>query len=268
MKILISLLTLCMTGLPLFSIAQAEPSEKLFIVGTGSGMPLLEAVGKAFTKHNPDIRILIPESIGSGGGIKAVGNDDYVLGRVARDIKSKEKKYGLTQTPIAKIPIAFFVNNSVSLSDITAEQACKIYNGTIRKWEEIGAGQGKIRVIKRQAGDSSLTVLQNTLAGFGDLTLTPRSKTTYTDQETIDACQGQENAIAFGSLADIKNVKGVHALALDGMPPTDPSYPHIGPLSLVYKAKNYRGTVKQFVEFIPSQAAQKAIKDAGGLPTQ
>lgn len=118
-----------------FSGHSANASETLVIVGTGSGISILK-------------------SIGSGGGIRAVGNDEYTLGRTARNIDERETSYGLKELPFAKMPIAFFVNNGVSLDNISPETAGKIYAGTIRKWENIGGGTGTIRVIRREAGDS------------------------------------------------------------------------------------------------------------------
>ncbi len=84
-------------------------AEELVIVGTGSGPPILKAIGEAFNQENPDIKIVVPRSIGSGGGIKEVGNDDYLLGRVARKIKDSEKHFGLSYTPVARVPIVFML---------------------------------------------------------------------------------------------------------------------------------------------------------------
>lgn len=118
-------------GVAIVAILYTSPSpaaEQMVIVGTGSGVPLLEAVGKAFTQQYPGIVIALPESIGSGGGIKAVGNDEYLLGRVAREIKDQEKRYGLEITALAKTPIVFYVNDSVPLKNLTQEQACGVYS--------------------------------------------------------------------------------------------------------------------------------------------
>ena len=268
MKKLIFVLTTCMAVFAIFPVLYAGTSEELVIVGTGSGSSILKAIGKAFAKQNPEITITVPKSIGSGGGIKAVGNDEYILGRVARDIVGNEKKYGLKQVPFAKMPIAFFVNTSVPISDITPEQACRIYDGTTRKWEEISKGKGKIRVIRREDGDSSLLVLLRALPGFKDITLTRRSKTTFSDPSTVAACAKQKNAIAFGTWPNVKGEPGVHELKLDGVHPAEQKYPYTGTLSLIYKGKNYNGNLKKFVEFISSTAAKKAIIDAGGLPAE
>jgi len=254
------------TILGILSPFQVIASEELVIVGTGSGMPLLKAIGQAFSEQYPEIAVIVPDSIGSGGGIKAVGEDRYKLGRVARNIEEKEKKYGLIQMPLAKIPIVFYVNAGVTLTEITSTQACRIYDGTFRKWKEIGGVGGKIRVIKREIGDSSLLVLEEKLPGFKDIKLTLRSKTTYTDQETVLECIKQEGAIAFGCWVDVKNVRDVHVLRLDGMHPGYPEYPYVGMLDLVYKQENYTGALKKFVGFISSDAAKRAIFNSGGIP--
>ena len=249
--------------LPVF---QAIASEELVIVGTGSGMSLLEAVGQAFNKQHPEISVIVPDSIGSGGGIKSVGEDRYKLGRVARNIQEKEKNYGLIQIPFAKVPIVFYVNADVTVTEITSEQACRIYDGTFHRWEEVGGMEGKIRVIIREIGDSSLLVLNETLPCFRDIELTPRSKTTYSDQETILECMKQAGAIAFGCWVDIKDIRDLHVLAVDGMHPENPKYPYTGILDLVYKQKNYNGALKKFVEFISTDVARKAIVKSGGIP--
>ena len=76
-------------------------AEEIIIVGTGSGMSLLRAVAETFTRNSPGILVNVPDSIGSGGGVKAVGTDKYKIGRVAREIKDKEKHYGLSHVPVA-----------------------------------------------------------------------------------------------------------------------------------------------------------------------
>jgi phosphate transport system substrate-binding protein len=187
---------------------------------------------------------------------------------VARNISTKEKKYNLVQQPLARLPIVFYVNDSVSLESITPKQACDIYSGRSRNWEALGGGKGAIRVIRREDGDSSLLVLLSTLPGFNKITQTRISKVTYTDQETIKSCVHQKNSIAYGTLSDVKDLAGIRVLRLRGRSPFEPGYPHVGLLDLVYKKKNYRGSLKKLIEFIPSETATKAILDAWGLPVE
>ncbi|MBU2548068.1 MAG: substrate-binding domain-containing protein [Proteobacteria bacterium] len=249
-------------------VAFAETVDELLIVGTGSSASLLEAVARTFGAQYQGIVVKIPPSIGSGGGIKAVGEDEYLVARVARNIQKKEERYGLFQMPIAKIPIVFFVNTSATIKELTPEQACGIFSGSIKKWEEIGTGKGKIRVIKREDGDSSLMVLHNQFPGFKEITLTPNSKTTYTDQETVVSCKDQPNSISFGSFPDVMNENRLRALVIGGMHPTNPSYPYVGVLSLVYKEKNNKGALSKFIQFLSTDAAKKAIIESGGFPVE
>lgn len=258
----VALVSLCMLALP------ALAADDLVIVGTGNGVPVLKALGDAFTREHPGVSVVIPESIGSIGGIRAVGNDDYLIGRISRDLNDREIDYGLRQMVYATIPIVFFVNNSVTLTDITPAQACRIYDGTIRNWETLGGGTGKIRVILRENSDSSLLVLQAALPGFRAISLTPRSKTILTDGATLEECAIQANAIAFGSWPDVRNQPGVHALSLGGILPSNPDYPCMGRLSIVYKEKFCQGNLKAFVSFISSDAAKHAVLAAGALPVE
>jgi len=159
-------------------------SEELTIVGTGSGTAILNAVGEAFHRQYPNIRVNIPKSIGSGGAIKAVGRDEYFLGRVAKPIKEKEQPYGLTYVLYAKLPIVFYVNNSVTVTNLSTQQILDIYSGSITNWEDVGGRNAKIRVVMREETDSSLAVLLELFSGFKDMTVTSKSKTMFNDQET------------------------------------------------------------------------------------
>lgn len=240
-------------------------AEEVAIVGTGSGMSLLQAVAEAFMEAEPDVTIDVPPSIGSSGGIKAVGRDNFVLGRVAREIKDKEQHFGLTYLPIAKMPIVFFTNESVEIVDLTTRQICDIYSGKIDNWKEVGGKDGRIRVIRREDGDSSLKDLRQSFPGFKDIALTPKSKTTLTDQETLVLTAEKEGTIAFGTYINAKNYD-VNILSIEGKKPTESDYPYAGTLALIYKEKNKTGAIERFIEFAKSPNAQKAIVEAGGLP--
>jgi phosphate transport system substrate-binding protein len=243
-------------------------AEELTIVGTGAGASVLEKVGKAFTAKNPDITIVVPPSIGSGGGVKAVGNDENVLGRVSRKIKDKEKNLELTYAAYAKLPIVFYVNSTVGVKNLTSGQIADIYSGKITNWQEVGGSDGKIRVIRREDGDSSLKVLLNTVPGFKDIELTKKSKTTYSDPETLDTCEKTPGSIAFGAYSDVKDNKNITALSLDGVKASSANYAHVGELGLIYKEKNNTGNVRTFIEFITSGAANDVLADAGAIPVK
>ncbi len=252
-------------ALCVLAVVSSVAAEEITIVGTGSGVAILGAIGEAFGQTNPDVKIIIPESIGTGGGIKAVGRDEFLLGRVARELQEKEKPYGLTYVAYAKYPVVFFVNKSVSVTNLTAQQVLDIYSGKITNWKEVGGNDASIRIVQRQEGDSSLEVLFAAFPGFKELVVTEKAKTTFSDPETEETVLNTENVIAYGSYSNVKNLD-VTTLTIDGKSPTDADYPYVGTLGLVYKEANYTGNIKTFIEFATSDAANDVIISAGGIP--
>lgn len=246
-------------------VAGTAAAEDIQVVGTGSGMTLLKAITDKFNQENPGANFTVPDSIGSSGGIKAVGTDQYKIGRIARPLKEKESRYGLTYLPFAKMPIVFFTNKSCGVKDLTAQQLCDIYSGKTTDWSEVGGQKGPVRVIRREDGDSSLQVLLKSLPGFGDITLTTKSKTTFNDQETTALAEGKEGTIAFGTLINAKNYD-VEILSIDGKKPIDDDYPHFGTLALIFKDASNTGTVGEFIQYVGSPEVRQTIIDAGGLP--
>lgn len=250
--------------LPFYASAVPAAAETITIVGTGDGMSILKNIGGAFTRDNPDIVISVPASIGSGGGVKAVGADKYAVGRVARQIKEKEKHFGLNYLPIARIPVVFFVNKSAGVSDLTAQQIGDIYSGKITNWSEVGGNDGKIRVVRRGDGDSSLKVLRNSFPGFKDVVFTKRAKETLTTQENVETVESKTGTIGFGPYADALTVN-VRILTVGGVSATDAGYPSTGVLALIFKESSNEGNVASFLSFASSAAAHDAITGANGL---
>ena len=249
----------------IFAFSGATFASDITIVGTGDGVIVLKAIGEAFGKAHPDIRVNVPKSIGSGGGIKMVGTDKNEIGRVAREIKDKEKPYGLTYRPFAKIPVVFYVNTSETVKALSADRICAIYGGETTNWKEAGGQDAKIRVVRREEDDSSLQVLRDSFPGFKAVTITEKSKTAYSTPEIFEIVEKKEGAIGFGPY-DVAKTTNVGILDIDGKDPLDEGYPSFATLALIYKEANYAGDIKNFIEFATSESAWEAIKQAGGIP--
>src|SRR5918911_1717118 len=104
-------------------------ASELPVVGTGDGIELLRALGAAYTADHPQTSILVPPSIGSGGGVAAVGSEKDVLARIARPLSDSERALGLTATPVFRLPSAFFVHRSAGVTSLTTQQLADIYAG-------------------------------------------------------------------------------------------------------------------------------------------
>lgn len=237
---------------------------ELDIVGTGDGVDILRAIKDAFVKKHPEAVIKIPHSVGSGGGIRMVGQDQARLGRVAREIREKEKRYGLTWIQYAKVPVVFVVNKSVGLSSLTSKQILEVYSGKVENWSQLGGPDMKIRVVTREKGDSSLGSLLSSFPGFKDLKIKKKSKTTYSTPETFALIAQKPGTIGFGPL-DVALASNVTVLKLGKLDPLDPNYPVANPLAFVFKPRNNQGLIKEFVDFAVSSAVRDVIRAVGGV---
>src|SRR5436853_7857887 len=90
-------------------LAASAQAGDLSVVGTGDGIDLLRALGAAYTADHPDTNVVVPPSIGSGGGVAAVGANKEVLGRIARPLSDPEKKGRLVAVPVFPLPCAFLL---------------------------------------------------------------------------------------------------------------------------------------------------------------
>jgi len=241
-------------------------AEEIAIPGTGDGVAVLDEIGKAFTEKT-GVVVLVPKSIGSGGGVKAVGNDRVNLGRVARGIKDKEKHFGLSYKAIFTVSTVFFIHQSVSIDNITAQQVLDIFSGKITNWKEVGGSDNAIVVIRREDGDSSLGNLKKTFPGFKDITITENATKAPKTPVMVAQVQNREHSIGFGPY-DVAVANNLKVLKINSKSAADKGYPYFGTIGLIYKDKNLTGITKDFVEFAVSPNVHDAIKKAGGKPME
>jgi phosphate transport system substrate-binding protein len=242
----------------------AANAGELNIVGTGDGLEMLRMVAVEHAALHPDVKISIPPSIGSSGGVVAVGSDTERLGRVARPLKDTEIKYGLVYIPIAKIPSAIIVHPSSKVTDLTTEQVVGIFSGKIESWAEVGGPDLKIKVVRREEADSTLSVMREQMPGWKDLEFTARSKTAVTTQDAIDTVRQVAGTIGFGPFSRAIEFD-TNVIKIDGKFPTDLDYPSSVEFALIYKKEKLDSEMKSFVDFCLSDKATRVIELYGGV---
>jgi phosphate transport system substrate-binding protein len=241
--------------------ATAAQSPVLEIVGTGDGMDVLRALGKEFK----EFQIEVPPSIGSGGGVAAVGSGKATLGRIARKLSKAEIATGIIYRPFARLPSAFFVNPSAEVKSLSTKQLLAVYAGEVANWKEVGGADLRIRIVRREDSDSTLTVLRDAMPGWKELVITEKSKTATTTQEAVETVRDIPGTIGFGPFSkELEN--GVTVLKIDGRYPTDPEYPSSVELALVYMETTATPAVKEFLKFVTTPKARRIIADLGSVP--
>lgn len=235
------------------------------LVGTGDGVVVLKALAESYAAANPGRRVEVPASIGSGGGIAGVGSDREIVARVARPLKPNEVASGLFYEPLFDISSVFFVHPGVPVDNLTSDQIRGIFSGKITNWREVGGPDMRVRVVRREEADSSVLVFRETLPAFRDLKFTERSKLALTTQEAIYSVTENPGAIGFGPLSDIRET-GLKALAIDGVPPSDPAYPSAVKIAAVYKPERLTDDVRRFLAFLQSPEAIRIVRSFGARP--
>ncbi|MGI8526889.1 MAG: PstS family phosphate ABC transporter substrate-binding protein [Pseudolabrys sp.] len=246
------------------SPASAE-TAKLDIVGTGDGMEVLRALGSAFSEQHKSVDVVIPPSIGSGGGIAAVGSGKSILSRVARKLTDAEIASGIRYQPIARLPASFFTHPGAGVTSVTSAQLLDIYAGRVTNWKELGGNDLRIRVVRREDTDSTLAVLRASMPGWKDLAITEKSKTATTTQEAVETTRDVPGAIGFGPFHKSLE-RGLTVLKIDGHQPTDDGYPSSVELALIFTEKTLTPDARDFVNFVSTEKSNSVISALGSVP--
>lgn len=245
----------------------AASAENVEVVGTGDGIPVFKALGAAFTAKNPDITVVVPPSIHSSGGIREVGTDRAILGRIARPLKKDEEALQLRMVPIFRVPVIFYTHPSAGIKSLSTEQLVGIFSGAVSNWREVGGADLRIKVVRREEIDSTLAVLRDTLPGWKELQFNPdRSKLATSTQDAFASVRAVAGAVGFGPYTTDLAGSGLKVIAINGVAPTDLHYPSAVTLSLIYRDATVTKSALAFIDFVFTPAGKKAILENGAIP--
>ena len=260
-----SIATRLLLAAPIAVMSLTAHAGDLSVVGTGDGIDLLRALGAAYTADHPDTNVIVPPSIGSGGGIAAVGSNKEVLARAARPLSDSEREAGLVATPVFRLPSAFFVHRSAGVTSLTSAQLADVYNGKVTNWRDVGGQDVRIKVVRREDADSTLQVLRQSMPGWKDLAITEKSKTAVTTQDCIDTVKEVQGAIGFGPFTKALEME-LSVLKIDGHYPTERNYPSAVTLSFVHKDSTVTPDAKEFIAYAKAGKAKTVLTSMGGVP--
>jgi phosphate transport system substrate-binding protein len=245
--------------------ASVACAEQYRIVGTGDGVDVLTALGGAYTADNPGSMVVIPPSIGSGGGIAAVGSEKEILGRIARPLSPTERELGLVATPVFQLSSAIYVHPSVRVTGLTSGQLRDIYAGVINNWSEVGGNDLRIKVVRREEADSTLLVLRQSMPGWDKLDITKRSKMALTTQESIETVRKVRGAIGIGPYTKLLEPE-TRVLTIDGRHPTNPHYPSVVTVSYIHKKTTVTPEASAIINYAKSSKASVLMLAMGAIP--
>lgn len=145
---------------PLYLRSTVRPAGVLHLAGSGSNVPLTRALADAFVARDPAAHIVVYESIGSWGGVRAVYDDVVDLGLISRPLNDDEPT--LAVIPYARVPVVAAVNLGVPDVSISAQELVDIFAGRKTAWSD----GSPIVVFQREPGDSSHRAVGEALPAF------------------------------------------------------------------------------------------------------
>ena len=252
-------------AIPFLLATAAASAGDLVIPGTGDGLEMLGHLAAAYTAKHTETNVIVPPSIGSGGGKIAVAQDRASLGRIAVPLSAADEAIGMVAVPIVRVPTVFFTHPSVRVPNLTRHQVSQIFAGSIRSWADVGGPDLRIRVVRREEADSTLQVLRATIPEWKDLVITDRSKTAVTTQEAFETVASHEGAIGFGPYSTTIGQQ-FNILKVDGLHPTSMEYPSFTTIRLIFKRRNLSDEAMSFVKFATSAEATHIFASYGGVP--
>lgn len=241
--------------------------------GSTTVQPIANVAIEQFVKENPSVKISY-EGVGSGTGLKQLGEGTLSLAGSSRELKKAELDLGLVPVVIARDSIAVVANKDISVANLTKEQLAGIYSGTIVNWKDVGGNDEAVVVVNRDE-------TSGTYASFKELVLDP-GKLAYTKNAIVAKENGEvaakvastPGAIGYVGLGFVEEISkaGGKALEINGVTATvettlDATYPISRDLFMATKGAAKAGSVeKAFIDYVLSARGKIIVKEAGFVP--
>jgi phosphate transport system substrate-binding protein len=243
----------------------------LHLAGSGSNLVVTRALAAAYRATHPEERIVVHDSIGSTGGVRAVADGVVPLGLLARPLGAREQGLGLVVIPYARVAITFLAHPDVRDEEISSEELLRSLSLARPTWRD---GTDLVWLL-RERGDAGTGAVAHRLPGLGEAIeeaiAERRYRVVYHDDELTRTLLGLPGALGIADLPQARaNAPTARVLRIDGRAPTleavrDGSYPFVKELSFVVLGRP-SGAAARFLEFVAGPEGAAVIEAAGGVP--
>jgi phosphate transport system substrate-binding protein len=236
-------------------------------LGSTSMEKVVGILAEQYQLDHSEITVSV-EGGGSSAGVERVANGTADIGLASRALKETEAD-GLTGTVLALDGIAVIVSADNPVSDLTAEEIGRIFDGTITNWAQVGGVDGEIACIGREAGSGTREGFES-ITGTSDRCVLVQELTST--GAVVEAVRGNGQAIGYTSLSAAEGQAGVKLLTVGGVACSeetvlDGSYAIQRPFLLVTRTEEPLSEAAQgFFDWATSEAASDLIRQAGAVP--
>ena len=253
--------------------------------GSDTMVNVAQVWAEEYKKAHPDVDVEVSGG-GSGVGIAALTKGTIDIANASRDMKAEERSLATRNT--GKDPVEFvvgfdalvvYVHKDNPLNEITNEQLASIFGegGKITRWSEMGvkvpAGQDEIVRVSRQSSSGTYEFFREHVLGTMDYKLGSRDMNG--SKEVVELVASTPSAVGYSGLGSNEpgKVKMLKVSLGAGRPAIEPSVattlskqdPIARPL-LVYTLGAPQGKLKDYIDWIMSDAGQKIVETSGYVP--
>lgn len=171
---------------PRASATTRDPREAIELAGSGSNVPLTRALARAWASRAPGRPVVVHESVGSAGGIRALLDGAVDVAMISRPLRDGEAQgYRVARYATTEVVLAAHV--AVTQREITPRELIEVLRGARTRWRD----GTPLRFVGREAGDSSHRALALALPGFAEAEHEAlrrrRFRVTFSDDDLRDA---------------------------------------------------------------------------------
>lgn len=248
-----------------------ELGPGLHIAGSGSNLVGARALVRGFLAERPDLRVMVHDSIGSTGGVRAVADGVTQLGLASRPLNEREAPLGLVQIAYARTPIVFIGHPEITDQDLSSGAIAAVFSGSRDRFSD---GQ-PIVVMMRERGDSGQAAVAEALPDVGraieSALESERFRVVYHDGDLVRAVLGTPGGFGISDLSRAL-VDAPHArrFRIDGVEASVANleagrYPFAKDLSFVL-ARPVSPETLAFLRFVASDTGRAILVESACTP--
>ncbi len=271
---LILLAAMIMVSAAVFTSTSMAQQQKVIIKGSTTVLPITMKAIDAFNKTNPNVAISVDGS-GSGNGIKALLEGNCDIANSSREMKKEEfAKAKAANRKIKEIVVAYdmivpVVHPSNTVKNLSMEQLKGIYDGSIKKWSEVGGENADIVVVSRDSSSGTYEFWHE--AVLHKTNVRPDSLMQASNGAVVNAVANNRRAIGYIGFGYVN--PRVKVLTVNNIVPTlangkSGKYPISRKLYMYVDENKFSGNVKSFADFILGNQGQKLVSEAGFIPVK
>ena len=243
--------------------------------GSTSVYPAIAALGEAFKKHYPKVKISITNVTGSGAGLSDANGKKVSFGMRSSEWDEKTAKDNTKITPytIALDGVAIVVHPDNNISNITKDNLADLYkvDAKTTKWNQLTGSNytNDILAVCREAGSGTRDCFETVVPGLkGTAYDSEKNRQIAASTDAVKtAVKGNTQAIGYMSLGSVDS--SVKALTFEKITANkanvqDGSYTFQRPFLLLFNnTKKMTDVEKEFLKFVYSKEGQEIISKGG-----